>query len=78
MDEERKNNYIVLRNGMYKVRQNINQAIESYNNLKIELKKALLINNNIIFNEEFDKNEQELNNIKNRIDSTITTINSKI
>ncbi len=78
MEEERIKNYIILRNGMYKVKQDINQLIEIHDDLVTSLKQSLLINNNIIFEEELSENNKTINNIKSRINETIASINNKI
>lgn len=79
MNEELKQNYIILRNNMYNIRQNIDNTIELYNELLANLKNGILTDNEIIYNNEFNKNLKSLKNVRNEVTTEVlVSINNKI
>ena len=78
MDGEIIKEYMYLKNELLEIKQDVDNINEEYYKLLIALKKCFNINNEVIFNEEFIKNQNLLNDVCNNIDSVIFSINNKI
>ncbi len=78
MDGEIIKEYMYLKNELLEIKQDVDNINEEYYKLLIALKKCFNINNEVIFNEEFIKNQNLLNDVRNNIDSVIFLINNKI
>ena len=78
MDGEIIKEYMYLKNELLEIIQDVDNINEEYYKLLIALKKCFNINNEVIFNEEFIKNQNLLNDVRNNIDSVIFLINNKI
>ena len=80
MNEEMlKQDYIVLRDKMNVIKKKLIELEDIYEDLIINIKDGFIINNKIIFEDEFDKIKQDLNNIKEETtNEIIPTINNKI
>ena len=80
MDEEiLKQEYIILRDKMNVIKKNLIELEDIYEDLIINIKDGFMINDKIIFEDEFNKLKTDLNNIKEEtINELIPTINNKI
>ena len=78
MDEERRRKYFILQNKMINIKEKTNQVIDNYEDLIIELKNSLLINDKIIYHEELESNLSQIKNIKVDENKIIISINNKI
>ena len=80
MDEEiLKQEYIILRDKMNVIKKNLIELEDIYEDLIINIKDGFMINNKIIFEDDFNKLKTDLNNIKEEtINEIIPTINNKI
>ena len=78
-EEILKQEYIILRDKMNVIKKNLIELEDIYEDLIINIKDGFIINNKIIFEDEFDKIKQDLNNIKEETtNEIIPTINNKI
>lgn len=79
MDEITKQKYIYLKNRMYGIRQNLSVSIDLYNGLLSDLKKGILINNEIPQNNDFNKELNRLKDVKTEVtNQVLASINNKI
>ena len=80
MDEEiLKQEYIILRDKMNVIKKNLIELEDIYEDLIINIKDGFMINDKIIFEDDFNKLKTDLNNIKEEtINELIPTINNKI
>ena len=78
-EEILKQEYIILRDKMNVIKKNLIELEDIYEDLIINIKDGFMINNKIIFEDDFNKLKTDLNNIKEEtINELIPTINNKI
>lgn len=79
MDEERKQQYRYLKNGMLNVRSKVNNVIDLYNDLINDLKQGLIIDGEIVCHEKINENLSGIKKVKSEItNSVLVSINNKI
>ena len=78
-EEILKQEYIILRDKMNVIKKNLIELEDIYEDLIINIKDSFMINDKIIFEDDFNKIKTDLNNIKEEtINELIPTINNKI
>ena len=78
-EEILKQEYIILRDKMNVIKKNLIELEDIYEDLIINIKDGFMINDKIIFEDDFNKLKTDLNNIKEEtINELIPTINNKI
>ena len=78
-EEILKQEYIILRDKMNVIKKNLIELEDIYEDLIINIKDGFMINDKIIFEDDFNKIKIDLNNIKEEtINELIPTINNKI
>lgn len=78
-EEILKQEYIILRDKMNVIKKNLIELEDIYEDLIINIKDGFMINDKIIFEDDFNKIKTDLNNIKEEtINELIPTINNKI
>ncbi|MBQ9011191.1 MAG: hypothetical protein IJ093_00895 [Bacilli bacterium] len=78
-DEYKRQQYIYLRSGMYDVRNRLDVAIESYNNLLSNLKSGLTTDGNVFYSDELSGDINTVINVRNEVTNrTLVSINYKI
>lgn len=78
-EEILKQEYIILRDKMNVIKKNLIELEDIYEDLIINIKDGFMINDKIIFEDEFNKLKTDINNIKEEtINELIPTINNKI
>ena len=78
-EEILKQEYIILRDKMNVIKKNLIELEDIYEDLIINIKDGFMINDKIIFEDEFNKIKTDQNNIKEEtINELIPTINNKI
>ena len=78
-EEILKQEYIILRDKMNVIKKNLIELEDIYEDLIINIKDGFMINDKIIFEDDFNKIKIDLNNIKEEtINEIIPTINNKI
>ena len=78
-EEILKQEYIILKDKMNVIKKNLIELEDIYEDLIINIKDGFMINDKIIFEDDFNKLKTDLNNIKEEtINELIPTINNKI
>mgnify|MGYP003291946500 CR=1 FL=1 len=78
-EEILKQEYIILRDKMNVIKKNLIELEDIYEDLIINIKDGFMINDKIIFEDDFNKLKTDINNIKEEtINEIIPTINNKI
>lgn len=78
-EEILKQEYIILRDKMNVIKKNLIELEDIYEDLIINIKDSFMINDKIIFEDDFNKIKTDLNNIKEEtINEIIPTINNNI
>lgn len=78
-EEILKQEYIILRDKMNVIKKKLIELEDIYEDLIINIKDGFMINDKIIFEDDFNKIKTDLNNIKEEtINELIPTINNKI
>ena len=78
-EEILKQEYIILRDKMNVIEKNLIELEDIYEDLIVNIKDGFMINDKIIFEDEFKKIKNDLNNIKEEtINEIIPTINNNI
>ena len=78
-EEILKQEYIILRDKMNVIKINLIELDDIYEDLIINIKDGFMINDKIIFEDDFNKIKTDLNNIKEEtINELIPSINNKI
>ena len=78
-EEILKQESIILRDKMNVIKKNLIELEDIYEDLIINIKDGFMINDKIIFEDEFNKIKTDLNNIKEEtINELIPTINNNI
>ena len=78
-EEILKQEYIILRDKMNVIKKNLIELEDIYEDLIMNIKDGFMINDKIIFEDDFNKIKTDLNNIKEEtINELIPTINNNI
>ena len=78
IDEEKRQKYIILRANMYNIKQDTAHVINLYTDLLSKLKSGLLVDEKIMYNDQFNNNLEKVINVKSEISQVIASINSKL
>lgn len=78
-EEILKQEYIILRDKINVIKKNLIELEDIYEDLIINIKDGFMINDKIIFEDDFNKIKTDLNNVKEEtINEIIPTINNNI